>query len=140
MIYRCRFIMRRIAAGCARNCEIAAAASYLQLMTAGDAGAGISLDFGRSILILPAAVFGKTRGMCDGQGRQHQNQTIIDGRYRLFLRHVEECADEDGKAELQEVRSGRQKARRIQRDQDQVIALRVGRCSGAAGFAGRRFL
>src|SRR5271166_5384712 len=60
------------------------------------------------------------RDRYDGQGRLAQDQAALDCRHGLFLRHQKERPHQDGKARLQEIRSRRAQARRVQGNEDQV--------------------
>src|SRR5262249_42888506 len=65
-----------------------------------------------------------------GQGHHHQGQARLQRRYRLLLRDEEEFPHDDRQADQEEVRPGRQEARRIPRIQDQVTTRSV-LCGGA---------
>src|SRR5262249_12725512 len=55
-----------------------------------------------------------------GQARHPEDQARKLGRHGLLLRHQEESAQSDREARLQEIRSGRAQARRVQGSQDQI--------------------
>src|ERR1700722_1224319 len=65
------------------------------------------------------------RTLRHGQGRVAQDQAALDLRHRLFLRDQEERPHQDRQAFVQEIRSGRAQARRVQGNEDQVSGLSV---------------
>src|ERR1700728_2754374 len=100
--------------------------------------AAARLDFARDVTILPAnsglaiprgAFFGasdapsRERTLHNGQGRLAQDQAALDRRHRLFLCHPEERPHQDREADVQEIRSCRAQACRVQGNKDQVSRL-----------------
>src|SRR6516225_2016756 len=57
-----------------------------------------------------------------GEGHHHQSEAGFQRRHRFLLRDAQELAHHDRQAGEEEIRSGRQEARRIPRVQDQVRA------------------
>jgi hypothetical protein len=49
-----------------------------------------------------------------------ENQTCQFRWHRIFLRHKEKSTEHDGKAVVEEIRSGRAQARGLQGSQDQI--------------------
>jgi len=60
-----------------------------------------------------------------GQAYHSKDQVVVLGWNRILLRHEEESAHVDRKACLQEIRSRRAQARRVQGNEDQVSRRRA---------------
>src|SRR5271170_2259168 len=95
-----------------------------------------------ALFVFPGARAPRNRMVSHGQGRLAQDQAAFDGRHRLFLRDQEERPHQDGEVRVQEIRSGRAQARRIQGNQDQVSSRQAQHerkaPSGAFLFSGVR--
>src|SRR6266516_7724574 len=60
-----------------------------------------------------------------GESHHHQSEAGVQRRHRFLLRDAKEFAHHDREAGEEEIRPGRQEARRVPRIQDQVTARSV---------------